>query len=375
MMGHITTMTICEKQFVKLLRAVISDEEPPCDIDWDGVWNLARRQHLETIVWETAKTDPTVPEDIKPQMSIIYNQMIAREVRQGHCFAMIEKALSDAGIHYAPLKGAILKNDYPQTRFRFMSDLDFYIKPEDRPTIRKIIESVGAKFKGTESGDEQFLFWDKIGIEFHGRLLYRKTKAGIENYPEWEFVDEEKDRLSEEGYALNLIGHAVHDLAGSGPGIRYILDLWIYRNRHKPQPYWKSVNERLRRDNILEAAQNLLNLSEYLFGNGEESPLMIEMADYVLKGGLHGDYKRGLSSEAANGKALRKQLLRNRTEFENRYPWLKKYPFLLPIAWVMRIAQSWKRHKRKIISWQKDMHGVSSKDAEMQKQTLMRFGL
>ena len=102
---------------------------------------------------------------------------------------------------------------------------------------------------------------------------------------------------------------------------------------------------------------------------------MIEMADYVLKGGLHGDYKRGLSSEAANGKALRKQLLRNRTEFENRYPWLKKYPFLLPIAWVMRIAQSWKRHKRKIISWQKDMHGVSSKDAEMQKQTLMRFGL
>ena len=286
-----------------------------------------------------------------------------------------EKALSDAGIHYAPLKGAILKNDYPQTRFRFMSDLDFYIKPEDRPTIRKIIESVGAKFKGTESGDEQFLFWDKIGIEFHGRLLYRKTKAGIENYPEWEFVDEEKDRLSDEGYALNLIGHAVHDLAGSGPGIRYILDLWIYRNRHKPQPYWKSVNERLRRDNILEAAQNLLNLSEYLFGNGEESPLMIEMADYVLKGGLHGDYKRGLSSEAANGKALRKQLLRNRTEFENRYPWLKKYPFLLPIAWVMRIAQSWKRHKRKIISWQKDMHGVSSKDAEMQKQTLMRFGL
>ena len=368
-------MTICENQFVKLLRAVISDEEPPCDIDWDGVWNLARRHHLETIVWEVAKKDPTVPNDIKSQMSNIYNRMIAREVRQGHCFEMIEKALSDAGIHYAPIKGAILKNDYPQTNFRFMSDLDFYIKPEDRPAIREAIESIGGKFKGTESGDEQFLFWDKIGIEFHGRLLYRKTKAGIENYPEWEFVDESRNRLSEEGYELNLIGHAVHDLAGSGPGIRYILDLWIYRNRHEPQPNWQAVDERLKRDNIYEATHNLLNLSEYLFGNGDENPLMVEMADYVLKGGLHGDYKRGLASQAADGRALMKQLFRNRAEFENRYPWLKKYPFFLPVAWVMRVVQSLKRHRKIIGRWRNGMSSVSDSEAEMQRQTLVRFGL
>ncbi len=368
-------MTECEKQFVQLLRTVISGEEPPENIDWAEVWNLARRHHLETMVWETAKTNPTVPEDIKSQMSNLFNRMMAREVRQGHCLGQIEEALTDAGIHYAPIKGAILKNDYPQTHFRFMSDLDFYIKPENRPAIRKVIESIGGKFKGTESGDEQFLFWDKLGIEFHGRLLYRKTKVGIENYPAWEFVDESCNRLSEEGYALNLIGHAVHDLAGAGPGIRYILDLWMYRNRHQPQPVWEKVNEKLKRDNIFEAAQNLLNLSEYLFGNGDESPLMIEMADYVLTGGLHGDYKRGLASQVASGKALRKQLFRNRIEFENRYPWLKKYPFLLPIAWVMRVIQSLKKHRKRIVNWHKGMNNVSVNEAQMQRQTLTRFGL
>lgn len=308
-------------------------------------------------------------------MSNIFNRMVAREVRQGHCLGQIEKALENAGIHYAPLKGAVLKKDYPQMHFRFMSDLDFYIKPEDRPAIREAIEGIDGKFKGTESGDEQFLFWDQLGIEFHGRLLYRKTKAGIENYPAWEFVDTEKNRLSEEGYALNLIGHIVHDLADSGPGIRYILDLWIYRNRHQPQPDWEVVDETLKRDSIYDAAHNLLNLSEYLFGCGEENPLMIEMADYVLKGGLHGDYKRGLASQAASGKALRKQLFRNRTEFENRYPWLKKYPFLLPVAWVMRVAQSLRRHKKVIERWRKGMGDVSDNEAEMQRQTLVRFGL
>lgn len=368
-------MTKCEKQFVQLLRSVISKEEPPTDIDWAGVWNLARKHHLETLVWEVAETNPTVSEETKSQMNNIFNQMIAREVRQGYCLGQIERTLADVDIHYAPLKGALLKNDYPQTHFRFMSDLDFYIKPEDRPAIKEAIEGVGGKFKGTESGDEQFLFWEKIGIEFHGRLLYRKTKAGIENYPEWAFVDEEKDRLSEEGFALNLIGHAVHDLAGPGPGIRYILDLWIYRNRHQPQPDWKVVDERLRRDDIYEAAHNLLNLSEYLFGNGEETPLVDEMANYVLKGGLHGDYRRGLASQAASGKAMRKQLFRNRTEFENRYLWLKKYPFLLPVAWVIRVVQSLKSHRKVIGRWQKGMNGVLDSEAEMQRQTLARFGL
>ena len=368
-------MTTCEKQFVQLLRVAISDEEPPCDIDWTGVWNLARRHHLETIVWETAKTDPTVPEDIKLKFSNVSNKMIARDIQQGWCIEQIDKALDDAGIHYAPLKGVILKNDYPQSYSRFMSDLDFYIKPEDRPAIREAIERIGGKFKGTESGDEQFLFQERFGIEFHGRLLYRKTKAGIENYSDWNFVDESCNRLSEEGYALNLIGHAVHDLAGSGPGIRYILDLWIYRNRHEPQPEWQAVDKLLKRDKIYDVSRNLFNLSEYLFGNGEESPLMVEMADYVLKGGLHGDYKRGLASQAANGRVVSNQLFRNRTEFENRYPWLKKYPFLLPIAWVMRIIQSLKRHRKIIGRWWKDMRGVSSKDAEMQRQAMMRFGL
>lgn len=102
---------------------------------------------------------------------------------------------------------------------------------------------------------------------------------------------------------------------------------------------------------------------------------MIEMAEYVLKGGLHGDYKRGLVSQAASGNALRRQLFRSRAEFENRYPWLKKYPFLLPIAWAMRLVNSLKRHRRIIRSWQKEVSAVSHAEANVQRQVLARFGL
>ena len=63
-------MTTYEKQFVHLLRAAVYDEKPLNDIDWTGVSSLARRHHLETIVWEVAKTDPNVSEDIKSELIV-----------------------------------------------------------------------------------------------------------------------------------------------------------------------------------------------------------------------------------------------------------------------------------------------------------------
>ena len=362
--------------FIQILRKALGQPyQLSFPIDWPAVWNLAKRHHLEAMVYSS--NNDSIPDELKDEMSQTYAWTQSRTILQGHYIQAIETALSDNNIPYALQKGSILRNDYPNQFMRFMSDIDFYIRPEYRARIRDCMESVGGVFKGTESGDEQFLFDNRIGVEFHGRLLYRKTDAGIENYPDWSFVDETKNRLTEEGYALNLIGHVVHDLAGGGPGIRYILDLWVYKNRHQPQPDWSIIEERLRTDGINEASRNLLALSEYLFGSREETPLMLEMMEYVLKGGLHGDYKRGIAVEAGKGRgsAIKKQVFRNRVEYENRYPWLQEYPFLLPIAWGLRIRQSVKTHPDIIKSWMKSIIDVSQDEIDIQKLRLKRFGL
>lgn len=368
-------MTETEKQFVQILRSAVKNTSLPETADWDAVWKLACRNHLEAMVFEKLKNNRSVHPEIQEQMHAAYNQMVAREIVLDHTLKQIEDNLTAAGIHYAILKGGILKTDYPVRFTRYMSDIDLYIKPEDRHSIRKVIEKAGGVLNGSDSGDEQFLFWNQIEVEFHGGLCYKKAKGGIENYPEWEFVDESRNRLSEEGYALNLLGHAVHDLAGSGPGIRYILDLWVYRHLHQPQPDWEFVNDRLKKDGVYAVAQNLLDLSEYLFGDGEESPLMTELADYILEGGLYGSYRRGLISQAAGGNAMLKQIFRSRTEFENRYPWLKNVPFLLPAAWVMRLFQSFRGNRITIKRWFSGMNTISTDETEAQKEALSRFGL
>ena len=364
-----------KQDFLSILRSVVCRDgtEIPENANWDKIWKLARYNHLETVAYMAA------PDEQKARLKNIYLNMVARTVCQGHLLEEIESVLTAENIHYGLQKGSILKHDYPELAFRFMSDMDIYIRPEDRTAIRTAMESIGGVLLGKESGDEQFLFENRLCVEFHGRLLYRNTKYGIENYPDWQFVDEKSNRLTEEGYALNLIGHAVGDLAKSGPGIRYILDLWVYRHRHQPQPDWDAVMDRLRQDGIADAANNLLDLSEYLFGDGAGTEQMKEMTEYILIGGLYGDSTRSTATEAARaggkGKAVVRQIFRNRTEFENRYPWLCKHPYLLPVAWVLRIIDSLRRNRNRINSWIADIKNTNTEEIKRQEEKLKRFGL
>ena len=364
-----------KSNLISILRATVCQNEAliPSDADWNALWQLARSNHLEAILYSVA------PEALKEEKKTEYFNMLARSVRQENLLQQIERVLSENSVFYALQKGSLLKYDYPEMTMRFMSDLDFYIKTEERQKVKAIIESIGGVAAHTDSGDDGFVFFNQLGVEFHGRLLYRRTDKGIENYPDWSFVDENRNRLTEEGFALNLIGHAVGDLLKGGPGIRYILDLWVYRHRHSPQPDWTVVFDRLKADRIDKAAGNLLELSEYLFGDGEETPLLKEMAEYILNGGLYGSSKRATATEAAKtggiSKAVIRQLFRSRTEYENRYPWLKKMPALLPVAWVLRLTKTLKIHKGAVKNWMFRMKNVDSSDVEKQKEMLEKFGI
>lgn len=371
-------MNTSEKQFISIIRCALKKESYPLIEDWFYIWRLACNHHLEALVYETTKDDPSIPKGLKKIMEETFFSMVLREERMAFALEMLEEALTMNNIPYALMKGAVLKTDYPENYMRFMSDLDFYIRPEDRKAIKRIMEDLGGILENTDSGDESYLLFDTVGVEFHGMIHYQKKKT-IHPYAAWNYVDLKTNRLTENGFALNLIGHSIYDLSHAGPGVRFILDQWVYRNRHAHQPDWNFVYKRLKDDGLFEVANNIYNLSEYLFGNQDASPLLMEMADYVIKGGLYGDAQRRQVSEAAysggKGNAIAKQIFRSKEEFYNRYPWLKKYPYLLPVAWLHRGIKSISNHGDAIISWNKKMGNVSKEEIDNQRSILERFGL
>lgn len=367
------------QQLIHLLRCAVGADVPKEDaFDWDTLLPLAKRHRVEALLYHVVKNMDNVPAETKASLRNEWRRMLARDARQEHTSHIIEKALTAEHIPYAPLKGLLLKEDYPSRELRHMSDLDYYIRPTDRDRIHTAMEKLGGTVASTDSGDINYGLPGRIYVEFHGMLLYRRGNGGVQSYSDWDRVVSGENRLTEEGYALNLIGHVIYNLASAGCGVRYILDLWIYRNRHACQPDWNAVMEQLKKDGLDEVAQNLLDLSEYWFGNAAGSTLLDELSAYVLEGGLCGLRLRKTLSAAGfqGGKlgAVKAQVFRSREEFENRYPWLKKHPYLLPVAWVMRGAKSLRIHREAMGQWTEQLKKNDRKQVAEQKARLRRFG-
>ena len=374
--------SINHEVIINILRFVVCGKEqvsPPDNVDWKSLCDYALKNHLEVILYHYFKSYRFISDELWKRVELDYYSRISINVKQDECLNQIDSLFRCDNIPYAPQKGSILKDDYPERDMRCMSDIDIYIRQSDRDRIHKLLIANGFSYRGKESGDEQFLLFDKIGVEFHGRLLYRKNSNRIENYPNWNYVDLSNNRLTEEGFALNLLGHAVYDLYNGGPGIRYILDIWIYKHSHSPQPNWNCVLNKLKEDGIFKAAECLLELAEYLFGDLEPNDKIIDLANYVLDGDLHGDSRRSRVIELAlvgtRNRAFFNQLFRNRTEYENRYSWVKKFPFLIPFAYLFRVVGSLKSHRHYIFNWKRTISSISEEEIRIQKERMQKWGL
>ena len=88
-------------------------------------------------------------------------------------------------------------------------------------------------------------------------------------------------------------------------------------------------------------------LSEVWFGSDEADESIEELSDYVLLSGVFGNkinhYMGGiLRGDYSDKKSsfILSRLFPPRAKIQDRYPVLKKIPFLLPIFWVIRIISA-----------------------------------
>lgn len=378
-MHSLTLHTECRWLLALMRRAVCGGGQvPDAPVDWDALLKLARRHRVETLLFRGLDGVANVPNEVWERLQNSWRRALMQDARQEYAARVIAEALTAHDIPYAPAKGLVLKEHYPSRELRYMSDLDFYIRAEDRERIHAVMESLGAVVANTDSGDVNYEMPGHVLVEFHGLLLYRVGIGGVENYADWTCVIPGENRLTEEAYALNLIGHVIYNMAGAGCGARFVLDIWVYRHRCPNQPDWNSVFARLAADGLEQVARNLLDLSEYWFGAGVGSELLDEMGAYILDSGLYGVGQRATLSVAGfqGGKlgAIKMQLFRSRGEFENRYPWLKKYPYLLPAAWVIRGITSLRTNRDAMHRWTKQLNQDDQEAVRQQMNRLQRFG-
>jgi hypothetical protein len=207
-------------------------------------------------------------------------------------------------------------------------------------------------------------------VELHRKLFAEDSDA----YGDWNrFFEDAFDRavevngvlsLCHTDHLLYLICHAFKHFLHSGFGVRQVCDIVLYANAYGSEIDW----ERLYR-NCCEIHGEVFTAALFRIGakhlgfDPEKAcyPALWQkietdetaMLEDLLAGGIYGSatmdrrHSSGITLEAVTsdkqGKtaklSLRNSLFPSAKSLEGRFPYLKKHPYLLPAAWVVRIAK------------------------------------
>ena len=352
-------MNTAKQIIISMIRSVIENKQ--CDIssddaDWKLVYMICQRAQITPLIYEAIeKSQYDVPEQIRNvfQQSAMYQVVLDQQ--QQYFIALLIEEFNKAGIDFVLLKGASLKQIYPSTLFRTMSDIDILIKDEQYPLIQEKMLSLSFEEK-LESDHEYIWFYPpNIHIELHKKLIPSYNKDFFEYYGSgWRLMNNYKQhqyKLSPENELIYLLSHFAKHYRDGGIGIRHIIDIWVFR-KHYPDLDEKYILQELKTLHLDKFYLNVLDTVDVWF-NGQKHTLATEMITKTIFGS--GSYGTAERAERSNALRLSKKhksafwakicyllslVFPPKSMMYNKYPILEKRPYLLPVFWVRRWGEA-----------------------------------
>lgn len=291
--------------------------------------------------------------------------------------------LEDNDLHPIVMKGIICRNCYLQSEHRPSLDEDLLVDPSEFQKYHKVITSYGLLLNDSsldiEKADE-ISYYDPKGnlrIELHkypfppSSLAYGNLNrffAGVQRRYSFENIYNTKfHTFTRSDQLLYIILHSFKHFLHSGIGIRPVCDIIMFSKKYREQIQWHTIKTQLIECNVFDFTRALYRigdkylcpnytlqkyLAEWDIGDIDEMPLLLD----ILEGGLYGSSTKNRihssnltlhAYESSKKKLLHSQAQKTisiiHTVFlpydsmAGRYTYLKKYPFMLPVAWIQRI--------------------------------------
>lgn len=294
-----------------------------------------------------------------------FTQALGKAVRKVTVFdlerAAILAKLEEAGIWHMPLKGSVLKSLYPKTGMRQMADNDILCDPSKMADVRDIMESLGfsADSSWGRGIHDNYYKAPVCNFEMHRALFSAGYDTRVEGY-----YRDVKSRLilnegsrygyhfSDEDFYIYMLAHEYKHYANKGTGLRSLLDTYVYVLQKGSHLDWSYIGKEAQKLGIAEFERNNRDLAMHLFSGEPLTEQDKKMLDYVLSSGTYGTMKNYIRNQIAKRGRIGYLLSRTFPTFRSMmllYPVLERMPFLLPLCWVLRLAEAVIRKPRKVI--------------------------
>lgn len=364
------TLTTTETQFLHIAKAAISGGDLPAEkVDWPAIFTLANQQKLLPILFEAVRKMPAAEENavlFAVTKQQVIGQVLNQTVRSAE-FSDLYRKLRAAGLHPIVVKGQLCSRLYPLKDHRISADDDLYISDAEFMACHEQLLANGLT---TDTPADELTTADEVPytkngsplyIELHRHLFDSAEDAHDElNHFFADLKPVETDSLlamPPHEHLLYLILHAYKHFVRSGIGLRQFCDIGLWARAYHGEIDWQRLHEqcesvhaatfaaaafRIARDDLgIE-----FDLPAPWDGSIDAEPLLHDS----LCGGVYGsnDLTRlhsstvTLNAVKASRTGEKSGVLRTvfpkREYLEHRYPYLKKRPYLLPVAWAQRLA-------------------------------------
>lgn len=324
----------------------------PKDFDfYEGV-KIARRHKIEVMFYYGALNYGfRQDEPLMQELFMLTCGNIALSEQQMYFIKEIFSAFDEKEIDYLPLKGTVLKGLYPKSEMRSMSDADILIKTEQYDKFKPIMLNLGYT-EVTESDHE--LIWNKqnIHIELHKRLIPSYNKDYYAYYGDgWRLAKIKNDTrysMTDEDQMIYLFTHFAKHYRDAGIGIKHLVDLWVYR-KNKPDLNEAYIKKELAALQLYDFYVNIINTLSVWFEGREADEKTDFITEIIFNSGVYGTSEAHILSEAVkiskstkSAKSVKSKkyidlLFPPYKDMCEKFPFLGKAPFLLPIMWIYRI--------------------------------------
>ena len=378
-------MELSRRCFLAALKAALRGqsaqvEEELSPEEWWDVFQLAREHNVLPMIYDAVHSLPSLKDKpflpmLRPQVL----QLVMLQTMKSRDFLDLNRHLQQAGEKPVIVKGIICRSLYPNPDYRMSGDEDMLIQPERFDTCHEAMLSFGMEpADQTANMQEDYeVPYGKQGspiyIELHKHLFPPEQEAYgdlnrffveiTQRAVPVEVQGETVYTMPPTDHLFYLICHAYKHFLHSGFGLRQVCDVCMFAEHYGSEICWDQVLEQCREIRADRFAAAMFRIGENHLGIDldkaqypscwqEMTVDEMPMLEDLLQSGVFGasDMSRKHSSTitlsaVASQKQGKKQsgvlksLFPSAKALEKRYPYLEKYPWLLPAAWCSRIAK------------------------------------
>ena len=357
--------------------------------DWAELFRLCQHHQILPMIYDTVYACPAFaacPPDLVQMIKGQVIRQVMTQSRKTEEFLQLYRKLTEQELTPVVVKGIICRSLYREPDYRCSGDEDVLIPAEQFHDCADVfaqnqMEMLEPDMNPDEEGEVPYYHvGGMLHIELHKELFSSESEAygGLNRL--FDDVFDRKIQAEVNGvkvytmchtdHLLYLILHAFKHFLHSGFGIRQVCDIMIYAEAYGSEINWDYLLEKCSGIHADVFAASLFDIGKKELNFNPEkacypkSWTQIEadggdMLEDLIDGGVFGDSSMSRKhssnitlqavSEDKKGKKAEASLIRSlfpdRAYMERTYTYLKKYSFLLPVAWASRIVKYLKESK------------------------------